>query len=112
MLETEFYNFRSQNRVLTPGLVLHRCLPGEHTYKTIFIFPHGATEKRPVANISELNLADLGYFIQYGKLRIKANTSLWADYIILDLKKPWFIVSQGCHWVREKCFENKKRQSH
>jgi uncharacterized membrane protein len=77
-------------------------------HKTIFIFPHGATEKRPVANISELNLADLGYFIQYGKLRIKANTSLWADYIILDLKKPWFIVSQGCHWVREKCFEKEK----
>ena len=34
--------------------------------------------------------------------------SVWADYVILDLKKPWFIVTQGCHWIRGKCFEDKQ----
>ena len=28
--------------------------------------------------------------------------------MILDLKKPWFIVSLGCHWVGGACLESQQ----
>ena len=27
----------------------------------------------------------------------------WADYVVLDLKRPWFLMDQGCDWHEGKC---------
>lgn len=28
---------------------------------------------------------------------------IWAEYVVLDLKRPWFIVDKGCSWKNGKC---------
>ncbi len=77
-------------------------------HKNIFIFPHAATEKGPITDISKLSWTGFWNFVKNKKIDKKINTLVWADYVILDLKKPWFIVAQGCHWVRGKCFEDRQ----
>ena len=77
-------------------------------HKHIFVFPHAATEKSPIANMSKLSWDGFWDFIKNKELEKEVPISVWADYVILDLKKPWFIVSQGCHWIRGKCFEDKQ----
>ena len=77
-------------------------------HKNIFIFPHAATEKRPIANISKLSWSGFLNYTKNKELKKEVTTSVWADYVILDLKKPWFIVAQSCHWIRGECFEDKQ----
>jgi hypothetical protein len=32
----------------------------------------------------------------------------YADYVVLDLKRPWFIVDSGCDWLYGACRDEKK----
>ena len=74
-------------------------------HQNIFVFPHGAAEKRPIAKINHLNWAGFWHFLRHQKLEKNSTSPLWADYVIIDLKKPWFIIGQGCHWVQGTCIE-------
>ena len=34
----------------------------------------------------------------------KAKTEeIWVNYVVLDLKRPWFISDKGCHWQNGQC---------
>ena len=52
-----------------------------------------------------------GGFLKYlrsGELEEILHDKKLADYVILDLKKPWFFISENgyllsCHWVEGKC---------
>ena len=62
----------------------------------------------------EKNLTWLG-FIEFVRTKKPPKIILnqkFVDYVILDLKRPWFDVDQGCHWIAGKCdngtrFENR-----
>ena len=79
--------------------------------KNFKLFPHGAVEK---AETYEKNLTWLG-FIEFVRTKKPPKIILnqkFVDYVILDLKRPWFDVDQGCHWIAGKCengarFENR-----
>ena len=30
-----------------------------------------------------------------------------ADYVVLDIKRPWFLLDKGCDWLYGKCTDNK-----
>jgi len=30
-----------------------------------------------------------------------------ADYVVLDVKRPWFLLDQGCQWLHGKCTDKK-----
>ena len=47
----------------------------------------------------------LKYVVQ-GNLDVKPFEKYLADYIILDLKRPWFIADRGCHWLRGRCLND------
>jgi len=38
----------------------------------------------------------------WGGTEIEGET-VYADYVVLDLKRPWFVSDQGCGWVRGVC---------
>ena len=78
-------------------------------HRNIFIFPHGATEKRMIAKINSLNWDGFWRFIKNQKLEKNVSNPILADYVIIDLKKPWFIVAQGCHWVKGICLEGQQK---
>lgn len=77
-------------------------------YKNIFVFPHAVNEKKPFAKISQLDWTGFWHFLKHKKLEKNVSNPVWADYVILDLKKPWFITSLGCHWVGGTCLENQQ----
>ncbi|MFQ5451507.1 MAG: hypothetical protein ACE5E9_12840 [Nitrospinaceae bacterium] len=33
---------------------------------------------------------------------------IWADYVVLDLKRPWSLLDKGCAWRNGKCRDNGK----
>ena len=77
-------------------------------YKTIFMFPHAVNEKKSFAKISQLDWTGFWNFLKHKKLKKNVSNPVWADYVILDLKKPWFIVSLGCYWVGGACLESQQ----
>lgn len=67
------------------------------------IFPGGAVDT--IMGVSSSNLSWKG-FLKYsfhGGLHPLPLKKYWADYVVLDLKRPWFIVDQGCHWLAGRC---------
>ena len=78
-------------------------------YKTIFVFPSAGNEKTPIPKIGQLDWTGFLNFLKHKKLEKNISNPAWADYVILDLKKPWFIVAQGCHWVKGICLEGQQK---
>ena len=78
-------------------------------YKNIFVFPHAVNEKRAFPKISQLDWSGFWDFFKNKKIEKNISTPVWADYVILDLKKPWFIVDQGCHWVQGTCLKGQNQ---
>ena len=77
-------------------------------HKTIFVFPDGAIEKGSIPRINQLNLDGFWKFIKNQKLEKSTTSSAWADYVVLDIKKPWFIISLGCYWVQGTCLKGQQ----
>ena len=56
------------------------------------VYPYGVNEIRTTKfNEQELNSND------------SQNKILVADFVVLDFKRPWFIVDRGCEWYYGKC---------
>ena len=78
-------------------------------HQNIFVFPHGAAEKMQTSNINRLNWAEFWNFLQHKKLEKIVGNPVWADYVVLDLKKPWFIGTLGFPLVGGACLENQQK---
>ena len=37
---------------------------------------------------------------------------LTADFVVLDLKRPWFLVDKGCNWLYGKCEDKKNAKEY
>ncbi|HIO23416.1 MAG TPA: DUF2079 domain-containing protein [Nitrospinaceae bacterium] len=75
--------------------------------KNIFSFPDGVINPATVVDSSMKTWGGFLKYIRSGELEEILHDKKLADYVILDLKKPWFISENGylisCHWVEGKC---------
>jgi len=74
--------------------------------KITLVFPGGTQEKTMGINTSNLSWNGFIKYVLHGDIVTQPFKKYWADYIILDLKRPWFIVDKGCHWLGERCVNN------
>jgi uncharacterized membrane protein len=74
--------------------------------KITLIFPGGAVGKIIGVNTSNLSWSGFLKYVLHGKLDVPPLKKYWADYVILDLKRPWFIVDRGCHWLAGRCLDD------
>ena len=78
--------------------------------KVFRLFPHGAVEKSKYYK-QKLTWSDFITYLSKGErqqVKIEYN---FSDYVVLDLKRPWFNLDQACNWNVDKCegelrFEN------
>lgn len=70
-----------------------------------FCFPDGTIEPVQVPDFlsSDRTLEGLWKFIVTGDKTETRWNKEWADYIALDLKRPWFLMDKGCDWRSGKC---------
>ena len=75
--------------------------------KNIFVFPDGTINPATVVDSSMKTWSGFLKYVRSGELEEISHDKKLADYVILDLKKPWFISENGyllsCHWVEGKC---------
>jgi uncharacterized membrane protein len=74
--------------------------------KKLLGFPNGvnAPDRFPKGN--DRKLSNLWKFITTGKFKKGEADVQWADYVVLDLKRAWFIGDKGCVWIDQKCKNN------
>ena len=70
--------------------------------KVFRIFPYGAAEKSKYYT-QRLTFGQLTEFMRTGKTHRIHIENKFADYVVLDLKRPWFNGDQACEWVSGKC---------
>ena len=78
--------------------------------KIFRLFQDGAVDKSKYYT-QRLTFHQLVEFMRTGKIPKGHIENKFADYVVLDLKRPWFNGTQGCEWVSGKCkggtgFEN------
>lgn len=71
-------------------------------------FPHGIEE--PIQIMAWQNRTWNGFwsFVQTGEMSTVMTHDRYADYVVLDLKRPWFIVDKGCEWIYGECRDKEK----
>lgn len=74
-------------------------------HKYYFSFPDGIQKPYNVLQNSDRSFMEFWEFIKTGKMTKKTDEK-WADYIVLDLTRPWFIGDEGCPWGNGKCKNN------
>ena len=70
--------------------------------KIFRVFPDGAIEKSKYYT-QKLTLRQLIEFMRTGKTHRVNIVNKFADYVVLDLKRPWFNGDQACEWVSGQC---------
>jgi len=71
--------------------------------KYYFAFPFGVLQPHKVPKGSDKSMAELLKFINSGELTPAKTEEIWVDYVLLDQKKPWFIIDNGCPWENGQC---------
>lgn len=76
--------------------------------KYFFPFPIGVFEPYGVIHKDNREGKDFREFVTKGKFIAPEIKKFPADFIVLDLKRPWFVVDRGCLWAHGKCQNNEK----
>jgi len=71
--------------------------------KYYYIFPDGVLSDGLVPDGITLTIESLLRYVTEGEKKKAAITKTTADYIVLDLRHPWYFVDQGCDWFYGKC---------
>ena len=66
-------------------------------------FPMAVFEPHLAQNSAQATLADFRRFIWTGQKPVFPVTESLAEYVVLDLKRPWFVVDKGCEWKDGAC---------
>jgi len=83
-------------------------LARRHNY---FVFPMGVLEPYDVLQGSGPTLAEFINFVKTGK-RVPIETEKkWADLVVLDLKRQWFLMDRGCSWKNDQCINDEEFSS-
>jgi hypothetical protein len=66
-------------------------------------FPVGVDVPHRVMDWSNRDLPGLWQFVRTGVMPPTITHARYADYVVLDLKRPWFIIDKGCDWLYGAC---------
>jgi uncharacterized membrane protein len=70
-------------------------------------FPQGVVYPHPVPSWGKEGKSYLFDLIpNNGKASTKYDEKL-VDYVVLDSKRPWFVIDQGCDWLYGRCMNDK-----
>ena len=61
-------------------------------------FPLGVDKPLKIFKDSDRTFAHFLKFIIFQKIPSTEIENIWADYIIIDLKRPWFNIGVSCSW--------------
>jgi len=64
--------------------------------KHFLLFPEGITERKKVSFYND------GFWppnVEWKYIK--------ADYVVIDMKRPWFLVDKGCRWIYGECRDKK-----
>lgn len=74
-------------------------------------FPMGIAEPQKVVDWSNRSWEGLWEFMRTSHKPPAVTHDRFADYVVLDLKRPYFLVDKGCEWLygecRDKAMEDK-----
>ena len=71
--------------------------------KMYWLFPMGIAEPQKVMDWSNRSLKGLWWFIRTGYRSPTITHNRFADYVVLDLKRPYFVLDRGCEWIYGEC---------
>jgi len=74
--------------------------------KVYLPFPMGVNIPHRVMDWSNRDLPGLWQYVSTGVMPPVITHAHYADYVVLDLKRPWFIVDKGCDWLYGACRNN------
>ena len=66
-------------------------------------FPMGVLEPLAVMDWSNRTWEGFWRFVQTGQMQPAITHDRYADYVVLDLKRPYFLVDRGCEWIYGEC---------
>ena len=90
----------STQNTVNLGYLAHR--------KVYLPFPIGVIEPQKMMDWSNRSLGEFWNFVlDRGEKSPAILYNRYADYVVLDLKRPYFIEDRGCEWIYGKC-RNKK----
>jgi uncharacterized membrane protein len=73
-------------------------------HRTVYMpFPMGITEPRKVIDWSSHTWDGLGVFLKTGYKPLAITYDRYADYVVFDLKRPYFLGDRGCEWIYGEC---------
>lgn len=77
---------------------------GHLAHRQVYLpFPLGVVEPHAVMDWSNRNVAGLWRYIRTGERPPAIFHERYADYVVLDLKRPYFMVDKGCQWIFGVC---------
>ena len=71
--------------------------------KVYLPFPDGVGEPHKIMDWSNRSTTGLLEFIRTSYKPPSITHERYADYVVLDLQRPWFIVDRGCDWLYGAC---------
>lgn len=66
-------------------------------------FPMCIATQCVVTNFSSLTLYKFWEFVKTGDREPPDINYVYADYVVVDLKRPYFLFDEGCDWIYGKC---------
>jgi uncharacterized membrane protein len=85
----------STQNTLNLGHLAHR--------RIYLLFPMGVMKPQQFLDWSNRDVQGLLHFIQTGYKSPAILHDVYADYVLFDLKRPWFIEDKGCGWIYGIC---------
>ena len=77
---------------------------GHLAHRNVFlIFPFGVDNAHQVMDWSNRDIPGFWQFILTGYKPPILTHSVFSDYVVLDLKRPWFVIDKGCDWIYGSC---------
>lgn len=71
--------------------------------KFVAVFPDGAIEPARDLQGRDRTTVDFFNYVMTGKMSSPTIEFKSADYVILDLRRPWYVRDNGCDWLYGKC---------
>lgn len=69
---------------------------------TFLVFPQGVIKKATIFQMNKRTPKGFVHYLQTGQIPTTKHTEIVADYIVLDLQRPWFLYDRGCTWNAQK----------
>lgn len=71
--------------------------------KVYMPFPSGIESTHPGVDYSNRDLASLWQYALSGYVAPMMTYNRYADYVVLDIKRPYFLNDKGCEWAYGEC---------